>query len=375
LFPGEAMIVHAEQAPEQAIGRTELSQWGAVREEALRLVEFTLNLKTRPGAHPGEIVFSSGYPILRAVNHSTGEVFAPPPGQPTFDLCVKFRSPEDRISVYAQQASGALPRLKKGRNAIALAAQDAQGTATLTAEWESAPQGLVAPVIQARLIDAAPTFDLQPTPGADLVWWQISADQDFALVPPNFDSVGAPAARLALDPLTATFCHGDQPYFFRAKARRDGVWGEWSPPLEFRVSKPARPAPAQVTVAGSRLRLSWPSAGEGCEYLVFGSNRLDFIPEPLAETEIVTLRNQGIEQSRPNKNLIATVTAPEIELEPTCRFYRIVTRKDGRLSVPGDLLVTPPALAQKLPPATVLQDRWKHTGDSDQHLATETPLP
>ena len=52
------------------------------------------------------------------------------------------------------------------------------------------------------------------------------------------------------------------------------------------------------------------------------------------------------------------------------------------LSVPGDLVTTPASLAAKLPPAMVLQDRWQRVSDpknpnseTDQHLATEIPLP
>ena len=114
---------------------------------------------------------------------------------------------------------------------------------------------------------------------------------------------------------------------------------------------------------------------------VFGSNRLDFLPAPYAADEIGTLRNQRVEQSRPNKNLIAEVAKPEIELEATCRFYRVITRRAGILSVPGDLILTPPALAAKLPPAMILQDRWHRVADpnragseTDEHLATEMPL-
>jgi hypothetical protein len=208
----------------------------------------------------------------------------------------------------------------------------------------------------------------------DLLWWQISATNDFAFVPPSFDAVIAMTERLRFDPLTATFFNPDQAYFLRVKARRDGVWGEWSAPITFRVAKPARPAPATANIAGAKLRLSWPDAGAGAEYLIFGSNRLDFVPELFAEDEIVAMREQVIEQRRPNKNLVATVAKPGIELEPAFRLYRVIARRDGVLSVPGDLIATPAPLAAKLPPALVLQDRWQRVDGRDEHRATEMPL-
>ena len=75
------------------------------------------------------------------------------------------------------------------------------------------------------------------------------------------------------------------------------------------------------------------------------------------------VRNQAIEESRPNKNLVTVVKKPEIELEPGFRFYRVITRRAGLLSVRGDLIMTPEALAAKLPPALVLQDRWRRSAD------------
>jgi len=374
LLPGEKMIVHFDQAPEEAIGRTDLRRWGTLREDALRIVEFGLDPKARAATAAGTISFASGYPILRAVNHTTGESFGGSLQDPSFEITAKFRSPADRLSVFCQRSEVSLPRLQKGRNTVLLAPAAGTGTARLDVEWDRAPADLVVPEVKVALDDASLTFHLRYSPDVDLVWWQVSSSAEFDFVPPNFDSVTAATASLDFDPLTASFFNPGQPYYFRAKVRHAGVWGEWSAALPFQASKPTRPAPVRATIAGDRWQLSWPDAGAGCEYLVFGSNRLDFLPEPYAAEEIVVMRNQGIEQSRPNKNLVATVTQPQIELEPAYRFYRVVARRAGALSVPGDLLVTPPALAAKLPPALVLQDRWQRVEGRDQHLATELPL-
>jgi hypothetical protein len=374
LFPGEKIIIHCDEAPERPLGRTDLRRWGTVREDALRVVEFVIKPKARQTAVAGELEFASGHPILRAVNHTTSETVTTPQGVPTFEIKARYRALDDQISVYCQRANASLPRLRKMRNKFLLGAEDSGGTGQLVAEWEPSPADVDVPVVTAALTDAAPTFHIQSSPAADLLWWQISATKDFAFVPPNFDVVMPVADKLILDPLTATFINAAAPYFLRVKGRHAGVWSEWSAPLEFRAEKPSRPAPAQMSIQGAQLHLTWPSGGEGCEYLVFGSNRLDFLPGPYATEEIVVMRDRGIEQSRPNKNLIVTVTKPELEFAPAFRFYRVITRRDGVLSVPGDLIITPPALAANLPPALVLQNRWRRAGETDEHVATEMPL-
>lgn len=382
LFPGEKLIIYSAQAPEKAVGRTKLQQWGTVREDALCLVEFALDAKARQNEGSGEVTFASGYPILAAVNHTTGETVSSPAGQPTFDVRVKVQSPADQVSVYTQRARSFLPFIQKGSNQFLLAVNGSSGSASLIVDWEAAPADLQLPTAEIKLTNPAPEFAITSTEGTDLVWWQIAADPTFSFVAPNLDTITLPQPTLRLDPFTATFLNPDQAYHLRMKARRDGVWGEWSAPLEFRVEKPARPSPAKVDVRAERLHLSWPSAGEGCDYLVFGSNRLDFLPELFAADEIVKLREVVVEETKPNKNLVATVATPEVELEPAFRFYRVIARRGNALSVPSELIRTPAALASKLPAATVLQDRWKRVGnpanpgaEKDAHFAEETVLP
>ena len=372
LLPGEQWIVHAAQAPEMPVGLAALEKWGPVRETTLRVVEWVISTAARRDAS-GKVTVATGYPIWRAVNHTTGEVVTPPAGQATFEITLPTRGFDDRISVYSQRSRASLPLPGKGRNSLLLAASAASGVGKLEIDWEK-PAELVVPKIAAEQIDATPTFSLRAEPGADLLWWQISASEDFTCVAPNFDAVISATDTLRFDPLTATFFNPEQTYRLRVKVRRDGVWGEWSVPLEFRVEKPARPTPVAAAVQGVKLRLSWPAAGAAAEYLLFGSNRLDFVPEPFAEAEIVTLREQAVEHRRLNKNLVATVAKPEIELVPTFHFYRVITRRAGVLSVPGDLIAIPPALAEKLPPALVLQNRWQRVDDRDAHYATELPL-
>ncbi len=373
LQPGEQMIIHAAEPPEAPVGRAALEKWGPVRESTLRVVEWVLRAGARRDA-AGKVNVATGFPILRAINHTTGETIEAPAGRAVFEIAIATRSADDRISVFTQRARASLPLPQRGRNTVLLAASESKGIAKLETEWDR-PGEIVVPKATAELADAAPSFRLRSEPAADQLWWQISSARDFHFVAPNFDGVIAATDTLRFDPLTSTFFNPGETYYLRLKARRDGVWSEWSAPVEFRVEKPARPAPLAAAVVGEKLRLSWPDAGTGTEYLVFGSNRLDFLPEPFAAEEIVVLREQIIEQQRPNRNLVATTSEPALELVPEHRFYRVIARRGGVLSVPSELLATPSSLAAKLPPATVLQNRWKQEDGRDVHFATELPLP
>jgi hypothetical protein len=373
LLPGESMLMEAEHSPAEIVGRADLMRWGKVREASLRTVEWVLDVASRRDAQ-GVVKFESGAPILHGVNHTTHLVVTPPTGEAVFEISIPTQSRDDRVSVVCQRSRVSMPLPYKGRNIIALAATNPAGAATLNVMWEPLKAVTLRPPT-AEIATSAPTFRINTDSGAEALWWQISAADDFAFVPPNFDAVIAPTGTLRFDLRTATFFDPAQPYFLRVKSRRDGAWSAWSAPLRFTVEKPARPAPVKATVADGRLRLAWPSAGEGAEYLVFASDRLDFIPEVFADEEIVAMREQTVELVRPNKNQIAAVTESHIEMEPTARYYRIIARRAGALSVPSELIATPSALAGKLPPAKVLQTRWRTVEGADEYTATEQPLP
>jgi hypothetical protein len=93
------------------------------------------------------------------------------------------------------------------------------------------------------------------------------------------------------------------------------------------------------------------------------------------------MRNRKVEELRPNKNLVAVVRQPRIELDAKHPFYRVVTRVGRRHSVPSELVWTPAVYSKQVSPATVLQTRWKKVSDPnhkngywDEHLSSELPL-
>jgi hypothetical protein len=161
---------------------------------------------------------------------------------------------------------------------------------------------------------------------------------------------------LRFDPLTDTFLSPGQTYYLRVKAHANGIWGEWSPPQAFRVSKPAQPLAGRFADAGAgQIRLSW--TGNAEEYLIFASNRADFLPEVLGPDQIVSMEGTMVKQTLPNKNLLATTKLPQLEFDPQYRYYRIIAKKGDVWSVPSPLWTLPEEFATKLPVPTVLQVR------------------
>jgi hypothetical protein len=113
------------------------------------------------------------------------------------------------------------------------------------------------------------------------------------------------------------------------------------------------------------MHIRWkPDRGET---LILGSNRLDFLPEIYGNAEIVRMENGAIHESRPNKNLLATIPAGEGEAYvPFRTCYRLIARHGAALSVPP--LSSTPGLprwccriATKNPTwlSSVATSRWK----------------
>ena len=361
LWPGEKIIYHADRAPARPVGKTDIGEWKGVREAALCLVEWEIDPKVRRaalGAKASEITLKFAYPILSAYVKETGQPFPIAAGEPVFELKVKADEVSGPISVFCQRSRVSFPVLDKPATQLAVWAEDARGQAELSVEFEPIKERAPLPPQLTSNNEALPKFEVHAEESADRLWWQVATTAQFSFVAPNFDTVSAVSGRIAFDPLTATFFNREQTYFLRAKIHRagpSGAWSEWSAPIEFRAALPARPSPVRVEqIAESRLRLSWPGGDAGTEYLIFGSERLDFLPEPYAGEEIVSLRDGVITETRPNENLLAVVTEPKVELAAAHRFYRIIAKNKGTLSTPSELIAARVEAGSELRPAKVL---------------------
>lgn len=380
--PGESVRWHCDTPPERVVGLAKAAGDHPAR-GTLSTIEYRFNPKGRE-QHKGKITLNTAFPIVKAVNAATKWNFSAKPDGAVFHVEVPVKGDEDQISIFCQCSRFALPTFGKGEN-TALLKSDTKGVKTrLTVEYD-AHKGKNPPVVSldnpAKSFSGLPSFTLKTAGETEKVWWQISEERDFRFVPPNLDNVVAAQNEVKLDQIGATFLSPGETYFARAKVRSKGVWGEWCEPWEFQVKKPAQPLDLVFQRApDGRVRLTWKSADEAKEYLVFGSNRLDFMPEIFAQEEIIALDHLKITSSRKNQNLLGTTKTKFWDFTPQHRYYRVIAKDGDALSVPSPLERLSKEFIEILPSPTVLQTRstqikGKNGQLSDEYVATEEKLP
>ena len=187
--------------------------------------------------------------------------------------------------------------------------------------------------------------------------------------------------------MSETFLENNRVYHFRVRARKGGVWGPWSPLFSFKVLNPERPFNIQADRSErGKLTLTWKGVGgKGVEYLLFGSNRLDFVPEIYADRELTSALNWKVTGRRVNRNLIAETGEKKIRIAHRHHFYRIVAKKGDAWSTPSDLIRIPLGSrrgSSASSPQRVLQTRHTRVSDDsarfrvrEEYRARETELP
>jgi hypothetical protein len=253
-------------------------------------------------------------------------------GDPVYEVAVRGEGPVACLAAQSQ-----FPSLRSGENRLTATA----GVLRVSFQTRASSRPAVAPpmVKAAGEFSAPPCFEVRAD-GADRMWWQIGADRDFRFVAPNLDRVGDFAPSVRLDaPIDETFLSAGRTYVFRAKVRRDGVWSDWSAPVQFTVNKPAPPEIRSVTPRGDQtVVVRWGKSPAG-EMMVFGSDRIDFLPEIFETTEATRMENGAVKEGRPARNLLATVPGDAGEaVVPAMAAYRLIARTGKMLSVPSPLV-------------------------------------
>lgn len=206
----------------------------------------------------------------------------------------------------------------------------------------------------------APSFALQsPNDSCTKVWWQIASDESFTSVPSLLDQVQEMSESITLSSLAETFISPEMDYFFRCKSFQNGIWSDWSIPYSFSVKKPQ--AVEEVTFEETPeglYRLDWGRKSEESvdpiEYLVFGSNSIDFIPSVYTALQINSICDDKVVETEPNDNLVATTQDTHLDVSGHFAYYRIIAKRKGQLSIPSSLIrVYGNTLIQ---PRSVLQD-------------------
>ncbi len=199
--------------------------------------------------------------------------------------------------------------------------------------------------ISISLLDPQPFFDYckpcfhlmvkgEETPAK--VWWQICANPHFCLVHPNLEEISSYQDTIILSDIAETFLNPGKTYYFRARTESS----QWSSPYAFQVGKPQAIREVKFIKKASHVyQISWKGqVSPTIEYMVFGSNAFDFIPEIYTNKQIHALYQGEMINSEPNCNLVAIVSHPFIQVDSTYAYYRVIARDRGQLSVPSSMI-------------------------------------
>lgn len=347
LFPGEIFLFQNSSA------RSELKPYECA-------LEHLINLEARHVTHQWK--YHSPFPIRQLVNNSDtlvsladqgvelkpGEVFAFK--DRVFKVKLKFAShPQGQISISGICSWTLFPALVKGKNHIHLGSNKNRSSVRFSYEVNEALEKNSSPTIhicnESHSFDyISPYFKLDTNAkSAEKIWWQIGLDPQFTLVPSCFDQVESPISILTLPLISETFLSPGNTYYFRAKVLSNGQWSEWSLPYKFTVNKPA--AVEEVLfeqIDDQNYELNWERYAEEknatLEYLVFGSNSLDFVPSIYYQKQINAIVDKQVTDEESNDNLIAITHDHKIQVNGQLAYYRIIARQNGQYSVPSRII-------------------------------------
>lgn len=407
LYPGEEVTYYYNKSPDVVIGEIDIDRWEGVRDARLGIVEMKIDPARRfADAGDGEAIVRARYPIYEVRYRLNGELhverFANNFVFPGLKL-KQIPGIEGPITILCQGAKQSFPYLSKGENSVLL--EGAGGRAEVT--FVTNDYGIVLP--EAEIINrsdvfdyARPAFQISAPDSSDMMWLQISKDSDFSFVLPNFDIVAGYKPAFKMSPLSETFFDNNEKYYSRVKVRRGELWSDWSNLYEFSVKRPERPINiAMKEVKNGFIGFSWSNRESDTEYLVFGSNRLDFVPEvyctsddiipdPLESAliescteELVELKDHSqVIKTRPNRSLIAKTVRNSVDVPLEYPIYRVVARRGESLSPPSDIIRVPAEMLKEygIDRAKVLNtNHVKVKADNDlgyteTYITTERPL-
>lgn len=289
---------------------------------------------------------------------------------PVFKVNCSFSETENAsVSFEGKIAQRILPQLLKGRNHIAIGdfnPSQLKITYFIETEQKEGPS-LASPQVlnTSSVFDYTSPFFEVNADQAPFLWWQISNDSSFDFVPSNLERLEKNRGIITLDTLSETLINNQELYYFRVKSSMNGTdWSDWSELFSFQVVKPHSVIEVDFDqVKKNVYELNWKRFAEESEcpteYLVFGSNALDFIPSIYCHQQVNAIEEDRIKEAEINDNLVAISKKPKVKVKGNLAYYRIVARRKGQLSNPSEIIrVYDQGLIQ---PRNVLQ--WVSTNE------------
>lgn len=323
-------------------------------------IRHTLNLNAREAEK--EFKYRSPFPILRIVNNSQTQLYLSDydielePGasyqfsKDVFKLKMAFtEKPEGSLDFFGIAAWKLCPALKKGTNQLHLGTKNnptqIRVQFDVDEQLEETQERRIIVANQSKAFDyVSPVFHLASITGNfEQLWWQIGLDDQFNFVASSLDQVEPFTNAIRLTTMSETFLNPDTTFYFRVKGCTNGEWCEWSETFAFKVLKPN--GVQEVNFEEHKdggYELNWQRYADkkdaSIEYLIFGSNSLDFIPSIYFDKQINAFINGEIAEQELNDNLIGITHEHTFRVDGSLAYYRIIVRKDGQISVPSKLI-------------------------------------
>lgn len=352
------------------------------------VVEHAINLNVRKVSKG--ITLKSPLPICKLKNDSHAPILLVDqnarlsPGQtydmaqPSFEVKVAFsQTPKGQLLVSSCCTSNLMPAFSPGENQLTLGSTKNPSQVLVQYELDESTVSAPLQIVNesSHFEYCSPIFKMNGTQQFDKVWWQIALDPQFNVIPANLDQIEASSSAISLPLISETFLNPETTYYFRAKGASQGKWSDWSSPFAFTVKKPLAVEAVQFNeIADNRYELNWERFAEetngSTEYLIFGSNSLDFIPSVYCDKQVNAIVNGVVVEEESNDNLIAVTNVPRFEVNGELAYYRIIAKQRGQLSVPSYLIhVYDEDLIQ---PRNVLQSSQDEAG---QEVAKRSLFP
>lgn len=345
LYPGDTLIF------ETAANRAGLNSHEC-------RIEHQLNLNSR--SIPHSWTYLSSFPINHLTNQTTTSIhlidqhIVLQPGESyafeesIFQIKLSSDKKADGKLVISGVASSRLyPALRHGDNVIHLGSKKNHSRIHFHYEINDVIEESLVPAPE--IINPSHTFDhcspqfLLSSNQAEKIWWQIGLDNEFHLVPSNLDQIENGSTVISLPLISETFLNPGTTYYFRAKGSHNGQWSNWSTSFAFNVEKPLSVEKVIFEQTDdNQYELNWERSAERCdesiEYLVFGSNSLDFIPSIYCDKQVNAIVDGKVTEEEVNDNLVAITKEAKIQIDGSFAYYRIIARKKGQLSVPSTII-------------------------------------
>ncbi len=333
MFPGESITYRFDQTVIEPLREKGSPHPREVGEASLMQVHYLFKPLLRPSGNRGEKHLFTRYPIRRIIFQTSGREIKIPVDQIVTNISIPNDLPEDVLCICQCSRISAHP-IMKGANAIRLNSPDGDIEAELEITWDEKTAELEP--IPIPVLSIEKTYEDRPVcfqvmPG--VYWIQVFGEDELPLL----DYVREVTGEIAFDPLEQTFFDNDRSYRARIKQEVEGIWSEWSEYLPFSVIKPNSPHDIEIRLDDhGEIVFTW-QGEDDCEYLIFGSNRLDFVPDVYSDQQ-PTGGLDGHLKMENIQNLIIRTQGTEARVDRPCVYYRMIAMRNGCLSNPSRLI-------------------------------------